>query len=924
MIEKIETHELELMECLNNSLSAVECIFSNLDNLLSEKNCLGHVRTAQIPMLSFEYLLDENSKLSIKENFKLREGAGTIDCFGGRKFGKCEWEENYCSLSDGSRVKFKELVNKEVEVLSLNTKTLKLENKKAKFFDNGLKKCYKFTTKSGKEIVVTENHPLLIDDSWKKASEIKVGDNLSVVRQYSELGTQKVDENIAKILGYLIGDGCCTGSRIGWTNINEELIAEFKELLVYFDCDYTHRKIDFLIKHKKENKNRQFKNKIQNLVKEYNIDCLSKHKRIPKQVYSWKNEYIAILLNRLFACDGCVSKKTGLFGYTSASKELVYDISHLLLRFGIRSLIHEKKNKLNGKIFLSWNLDVNDYTSCDILRQKIGVKSKEQFFKKNKVLSYSNCDLIPNKFYFDFESEFNGFKKILTTRKLKKYDSSRRKWKEINNIVQSSKIAKVIDSDLSWEKIVNIEVIDSLPTVGVSVDENYNYVSNDIISHNTHMVETIDILISIIHLEGETVGFTSVDALHIRGILEPVIQVLEQHTFFKMFEAKVNRSPNYRFSCRNNYVLESVNMNIVGKNPGQAFFQKHFKRLYIEEASLETEEVYKKRIDAISELGCVIRSAGMTNFTKYSPTGRRFFDIKNRARVCNLPQYSNPNWNEKEKQKAIKEHGGENSVSYRIFVKGEVVEEGISVFDMEKVRKNYIEDKIVKKFEIHKYNFNNFKDVIVVDKPEHIDGVFIAADIGETAPTEIIILYKSGEEFKYVYNITCYGLTEQEQPQIFEWLIEKLKANVIGLDTTDGTGRSIGRSLIQKFNSEHFVFCAFNEKIEVDFERDELGNIVFDSEGYPKYKQEFVSEWSVKRLKDLLYEGRLSLPIDYKFDKQINSVIAITRGGRTVYEVASEEDHLFAAFRVFAIMEWQKNSSSLKQLNLKKFAKAGC
>jgi len=430
-------------------------------------------------------------------------------------------------------------------------------------------------------------------------------------------------------------------------------------------------------------------------------------------------------------------------------------------------------------------------------------------------------------------------------------------------------------------------------------------------------------LMSLIHLDGENVGFSSIDAIHVRGILEPLIQVLEQHTFFKIFECKINRSPNYRITARNGYSIDSINMNLVGKNPGQGFFQRHLKRLYIEEASFETDEVYKKRLDAISELGCVTRAAGMTNFTKYSPTGRRFYDAKNQEFVCNLPQYCNPHWSKKEQEKALKEHGGENSVSYRTFVKGEVVEDGIAVFDMERVRQCYLEEKIIKKFEITKDNFYNFENIIIVDKPDSIDAVFIAADIGETAPTEIIILFKNGEEFKYVYNITCYGLTEREQPDIFSYLIETLKANVVGIDTTDGQGRAIARTLVAKYGQDNFVFCAFNEKISVDFERNEQGNIMFDSDGNPKYKEEFISEWSVKRLKSLLYDQQIKMPIDYKFDKQINSVVAMSRGGRTIYEVVSEEDHLFAAFRVFAISEWSKNSSVLKQINSKIYDKVG-
>lgn len=439
----------------------------------------------------------------------------------------------------------------------------------------------------------------------------------------------------------------------------------------------------------------------------------------------------------------------------------------------------------------------------------------------------------------------------------------------------------------------------------------------------THFVEKVDMFLSFIHLPGEHVGFTSLDLLHIKGILEDVIKVLENHTFFKMFQAKIQRAPDYRITLRNGYVLDAINMKLQAPNPGDGFFQKHLKRLYIEEGSFETETVYKKRIDAVSEFGAVIRAAGMTNFTRYMPAGRRFFDLENRDIVCNLPQYCNPMWDDKQKQKAIKEHGGENSISYRIFVKGEVVEEGISVFDMERVRRHYLEDKFVKHFELTKDNFYNFRNVLILDRPSSIEEVYICADIGESAPTEIIILFKVGETFKYVYNITCYNLTDKQQPDIFHYLAQTLNANIIALDTTDGTGRSIYRTLNETYPAQNLVFCSFNEKINVDFQKDDNDNILFGNDGKPLYKQEYVSEYSVLRLKELLYAGKVLLPIDYKLDKQINSVVCSNTGARIAYKVVGDEDHLFSAFRVFAIAEWSKNFASNTALGFKKFFKGG-
>lgn len=442
----------------------------------------------------------------------------------------------------------------------------------------------------------------------------------------------------------------------------------------------------------------------------------------------------------------------------------------------------------------------------------------------------------------------------------------------------------------------------------------------------TLISEKVDICLSVLLLEGEKVGFTSLDALHIRGVLEDVIQGLEQHPILKQLEPKVNRSPTYRISLRTGYTLEGINMNIVGKRPGEQFFQKHLTRLYIEEASFETEEVYKKRIDSISEDGCIVRASGMTNFTKYSPIGRIFYDPHNKSRIVNLPQYVSPKWGKKEKERSIKEHGGEQSISYRIFVKGYVVEEGVSVIDMERVRKFYLEDRQVQSFEITKERFEYFESIIIVEKFRNATNVYITADIGESAPTEIAIIFelfvRGVYRYRYAYNITLRNLTDKQQFKIFRHLAEQVGANFIGIDTTDGTGRAIYRSLEEIFPKENLVWVAFNEKLPIGFEKDDKGEIVLKN-GKPVHEEEWVNEWSIKRMKFLCYEGRMLLPLDYKLDIQMNSLISMKSGNRTIYECVCEEDHLLQAFQVFFIAQWLNEFASTNPTSRKKHSKVG-
>lgn len=439
----------------------------------------------------------------------------------------------------------------------------------------------------------------------------------------------------------------------------------------------------------------------------------------------------------------------------------------------------------------------------------------------------------------------------------------------------------------------------------------------------TIIVEQIDMLDSMVLLQGENVGFSSYDAIHIRGVLEKIVQVLETHPFFdKILEPKINRSPNYHIYLKSGYTLDSINLNLGSKNPGAQFFQKHLDRLYGEEWSFETEDVHKKRLDAISENGCVERLAGMTNFTKHSPSGRIFDDSHKKPWISNYPQYVSPKWDEEQRAVAIREHGGEGSASFRIFVDGEVVTEGINVFDMDRVKQCYLEDKEIKHFEITKDEFDFFENIIIVDRPSNATNIYICADIGESAPTEIIILAEINKKYRYLYNITLYNLTDKQQYKIFKFIIEKTSANIIAMDTTEGTGRAIFRGLNEIYPSDNLCWVSFNEKLDIDFEKDEFGRIVF-KDGSPVYKEEFVTDWSIIRLKILLYDKLLELPLDFKFEIQITSVVSMISGKRNIYQCLAEEDHLFSAFRVFTIAQWNYEFKTVKALKKKKFAKMG-
>ena len=420
------------------------------------------------------------------------------------------------------------------------------------------------------------------------------------------------------------------------------------------------------------------------------------------------------------------------------------------------------------------------------------------------------------------------------------------------------------------------------------------------------IVMIIDLLNDMLTSSGCKVALASVDLIHIKQILDPIKSCIQNHPICKLFERRIAASPDYQFELKNGYILNSVNSNIGAKAPGQQFYGKHFYKLYLEEASLENEEVYDKRKDAVSELGAIFRISGMTNFTPQSPSGKAFYAPENHKHVLNYPQMVSPYWGEQEKKARLEEYGGQHSLGYRIYVKGEIVEDGVSVFDMQRVRQNCVVDKkTIKTCELTKDRFKHYKSFLVVDRPVNSERIFISADIGLNV-TEINIFSEVKSRYEYLYNITLNSLIDDEQATLLKYLAETLSANVIALDCGDGMGRAIYNELEKTIPKENLVWYAGTNKVVVGWETDKDGNVLFEN-GKPIEKEEFMSEWAVKRLKDLFYNGSCILPEDYKFLTQFNQVIALVSGTRTIYKcTAKQGDHLFDSFRVFAIAEWLK------------------
>jgi hypothetical protein len=339
----------------------------------------------------------------------------------------------------------------------------------------------------------------------------------------------------------------------------------------------------------------------------------------------------------------------------------------------------------------------------------------------------------------------------------------------------------------------------------------------------------------------------------------------------------------------------------------------------MEEASYLTKEVSGKMLMAQAETGCVNRYSGMVTFTKTSPMGEIFFDLKNRKKIINLPSYVNPTWNSKKEADAIKEFGGKDSIGYQVQIDGKVVEGAESVFDIQRIRQTYILDKkgnpiTIKAFEINKDSFHRYKEIVIVEKPTNADSVGIYFDVGEGgAPSEYIIVSQTNKIYKYIYRITTFQLSPDEEEQFVRYLIEALKPNLIGIDNTSGVGKALVSHLRKDF-PDNIIPVSFNENIDIEYDKDAQGNFIKDKSGNYLFKQANVVDWSMQCLKDIFYSKKIQMYEDIKFDTQINNVIVgTTKQGKKLYGYKTV-NHLFQAFQVFGIVNWLTEFKNIKPI----------
>ncbi len=560
----------------------------------------------------------------------------------GRRMGKCSLDTDITRLATGERLTIKDLWERyksgeDLKLINLEKDLTVTSSKPILMEDNGLKETFEVRTRSGRKINVTENHPLLRIDGWQPVADLTVGDRILVPSKIDYKTTKEIDDRDVKLLGYLLGDGTII-TRVELTNNNISIIEDFETSARKYNvtpkrhyergCYYSRLATN------------TYRNDVISMLRDYKLFGKNSHtKFVPNVIFELSKKQQALFLSRLYACDGWAyvsksNRKSGNceIGYCSVSEDLIYGVSDLLVRFGIKHFVTEKDVKYNGTLKKALCIYIRTKEDITSFIDQIGIFSKEDACD-NVLKSLQERSDIKNGYFYQVPKEAIDLYDIKTPRKYeirKEYNPSKIKILKAAKDQGINDLINICESDTYFDEIVSITSSGKHQTYAIEVPCTHNYIVGNIITHNT-VVFCADALwwtcaqpLARLYDEKGTkqvplkvLVLTPMDS-QIKLIFDTLLELCTDSPFIQELNPKIRRSDVNEISFDNGSVIKGMTIGISSANKGTSCRGQNADYIFLDECDYIPREIMEESILPISNTNpdCKIRACS-------TPSGKR-------------------------------------------------------------------------------------------------------------------------------------------------------------------------------------------------------------------------------------------------------------------------------------------------------------
>lgn len=360
--------------------------------------------------------------------------------------------------------------------------------------NKGKAECLRITTNTGRQLILTEEHPVKTKQGFTLAKDLKLNDTLYIENLFGtkSVGRLLINSDEAYIAGLFYGDGHYPKEKSGKRKPTDRSIffstgldrEELQPLLDnYFDCEFygpknTSRGI------------RGHSDKVLSFYKKYPKKD-SHEMEIPKRILKSDFESKMNFIGGQIDSDGSIGN--GRFRYTSACESYIRQLQLLFQSVGFHGIIRSTTTILNEKEYTEYHLIVNyglsrlkPYLRLKRKKQEIidWELSKQYAVPANKT-SHCSTQRIPLEIYQDLPR---------TPEFYKTYRNSLRKGRLIHSTLETH-IDELSELDPGWldvyhfmyEQITNIEKVGKREVYDMEVESLHEFNPNGIRVHNCEL-----------------------------------------------------------------------------------------------------------------------------------------------------------------------------------------------------------------------------------------------------------------------------------------------------------------------------------------------------------------------------------------------------------------------------------------------------
>jgi deoxycytidine triphosphate deaminase len=369
------------------------------------------------------------------------------------------------------------------------------------FVPQGKREIFELRTRTGLRIRATANHPFLMLKRWVPLAELRPGDRIAVAREIPIFGKTPIPDWEATLAGLMISEGQCDtpGHSPTYTTADPAMVALLESAMAA--SGLRNRAHDWL----------------QNLA----LNVGAGDKFVPQIIFTAPEPSVRLFLQALFSGDGSVyhSERGVFLEYYSKSRRLIDDVHHLLLRFGVFSLIREKTTAIGTR---ACKIQITDKDQVLRFAQRIGFSagSVKQRRLDEQVLPMiaaqprrkSNFDTLPKEAWAvaATAARVGGLSSTaLDIRSCPQQSMPMSVAARVALATGDQYVSPLVDGPV-WDEIERIEPAGSEDVYDITVPTLHNFVANDFLVHNSTYARC-GIICNVTPLEPEWEGHVTLE-----------------------------------------------------------------------------------------------------------------------------------------------------------------------------------------------------------------------------------------------------------------------------------------------------------------------------------------------------------------------------------------------------------------------------